>query len=108
MKSLSYTHDVDPRPLSTPRVRLIPQEKLCFAIFPELVIATFLDASIPFEESVALKDAGKDRILGANVDASSTLMILAACTGLLKLEIDVPFIRNAQMSVRDLMLSDDT
>lgn len=93
MKALSYTHEADPRPLSSPKVRLASGEKLCFVIFPDVVIATFLDPALSFEESVALKDAAKDRILGTSVGSACSLTALAAHTGFLSLEIDIPHVR---------------
>lgn len=94
MKALSYSHEVDPRPLSSPRLRLLPGENICFVTFPDLVIATFLETSLSFEESVALKDADKDRLLGTCTSDPSSLVMLAANTGLLKLDIDVAYIRS--------------
>ena len=94
LKALSYAHEEDPRPLSTPRLRLLPKEKICFVTFPDLVIATFMDTSLSFEESVALKDAAKDRLIGTTTSGDSSLIMLAAHTGLLKLDINVSHIKS--------------
>lgn len=94
MKTLSYTHEEDLRPLSAPRLKLLSKDNICFVTFPDLVIATFLDKSLSFEESVALKDAARDRILGTTASEPSGLSMLAAHTGLIRLDLDVPHIRS--------------
>lgn len=93
LKTLAYTHEIDPRPLSSPRLTVISANKMCFVSFPDLIIATSMDNSLKFEESVALKDADKDRILGTITSDPHGLLMLAAHTGFIRLDVDIPHIK---------------
>jgi hypothetical protein len=62
--------------------------------FPDLVIATFINSSLSFEESVSLKDAARDRILGSMLSTPTGLVMLAAHTGLILVDVDVEYIKS--------------